>query len=70
MWALDEKVEMPTYEELKKIPIESTPREKEVVKDEEEKKEAAEKAFPFMIRRITILPTKVKRQINLFKGGD
>ena len=50
MWALDPKVKMPTEEELKKIPIENTPREKEEAKDAE--KEATKKMFPFMLRII------------------
>ena len=48
MWALDPKVEMPNEEDLKKMPIENTPKEKKHVEDEE--KEAAKKAFPFMLR--------------------
>ena len=62
MWALDAKVPMPSEEDLKKMPIENTPKEKEEEKDVE--KEAAKKAFPFMIRRITILPTRI------FHGND
>ena len=48
MWALDIKVPMPTEEDLKKMPIENTPKEKEEAKDAE--KEAAKKMFPFMLR--------------------
>ncbi|MAH50831.1 hypothetical protein CMI37_33755 [Candidatus Pacearchaeota archaeon] len=48
MWALDPKVEMPTEEELKKMPIENTPTEKAEYKNT--KKEAAKKMFPFMLR--------------------
>ena len=48
MWALDPKVEMPNEEDLKKMPIENTPKEKKDLEDEE--KEAAKKAFPFMLR--------------------
>ena len=48
MWALDSSVKMPSEEELSKMPIENTPKEKEEAKDAE--KEAAKKMFPFMIR--------------------
>ena len=37
-------------EEIKKMPIENTPKEKEEFKDAE--KEATKKMFPFMIRTI------------------
>jgi hypothetical protein len=50
MWALDAKVEMPTEEELKKMPIENTPKEKDDAENVE--KEAAKKMFPFMLRVI------------------
>ena len=50
MWALDAKVPMPTEEELNKIPVENTPKEKEEAKNSE--KEAAKKMFPFMLRVI------------------
>ena len=50
MWALDAKVAMPSEEELKKMPVENTPREKEKAKTAEE--EAAKKMFPFMLRII------------------
>jgi hypothetical protein len=50
MWALDGSVEMPSEEELKKMSIENTPKEKEEAKDEE--REAVEKMFPFMLRII------------------
>ncbi|MAF25121.1 hypothetical protein CL634_06055 [bacterium] len=57
MWALDKKVKMPTEEELKKMPIENTPKEKEETENAE--KEATKKEFPFMLRvtypRILIL---------------
>ncbi|MAH45257.1 hypothetical protein CMI37_05475 [Candidatus Pacearchaeota archaeon] len=48
MWALDKNVKMPTEDEIKKIPVETTPKEKEEVVDAE--KEAAKKMFPFMLR--------------------
>jgi hypothetical protein len=50
MWALDAKVAMPTEDELKKISIENTPKDKEEAKDAE--REAAKKMFPFMLRVI------------------
>jgi len=50
MWALDKNVPMPSQEELNKMPIENTPKEKEETKDAE--KEAAKKMFPFMLRVI------------------
>ena len=69
MWALDPKVPMPSEEDLKKMPIENTPREDKESK-EDEKKEATKKEFPFMIRKIIILRTKVERQIKPFRTGD
>ena len=48
MWALDASVAMPTEDELGKMPIENTPREKKESKDAE--KESAKKMFPFMLR--------------------
>jgi len=48
MWALDGKVDMPKEEELKKMPIENTPKQKEEAEDAE--KESAKKMFPFMLR--------------------
>ena len=48
MWALDRNVKMPTEDEIKKIPVETTPKEKEEVVDAE--KEATKKMFPFMLR--------------------
>jgi len=56
MWALDKNVPMPTEAELKKMPIENTPKEKEESK--EAGKEATKKMFPFMIRRIVISPER------------
>ena len=48
MWALDPKVPMPTEEELKKNPIEHSPKQKAESLDPDE--EAAKKMFPFMLR--------------------
>jgi hypothetical protein len=48
MWALDPKIAMPTEEELSKMSIENTPKEKEKAIDIE--KEAAKKMFPFRLR--------------------
>ena len=65
MWALDKSVAMPTEEELKKMPIESTPKEEDKAQDDE-KKEAAKKMFPFQIRIIDLrgpqqeLKTRIK----------
>jgi len=47
MWALDAKVAMPTEEELKKMPIEHSPKEK---KEETSEEKAAKKLFPFRLR--------------------
>ena len=47
MWALDPKTEMPPEAELKKMPIENAPKEKE---DSDAEKEAAKKLFPYMLR--------------------
>ena len=47
MWALDSKVAMPTEEELKKMPIEHSPKEK---KEETSEEKAAKKLFPFRLR--------------------
>ncbi len=47
MWAIDKKVAMPSEAELKKIPIENSPKDK---KDAEDEKSAAKKMFPFMLR--------------------
>ncbi len=64
MWALDANVAMPTEGELKKMPIESTPKEKEESK-KEEKKEAAKKMFPFMIRIIDLQkPIDIKTRVK------
>ena len=48
MWALDKSVAMPSEDELKDMPAENPPKEKEETKDEE--REAAKKMFPFMLR--------------------
>ena len=51
MWALDAKVSMPKEDDLKKMPVENAPKQKdETTKDEE--KEATKKMFPFMLRVI------------------
>jgi hypothetical protein len=69
MWAINKEEPMPSEEDLKKMPIENTPRE-EKESEENEKKEATKKEFPFMIRKITILRTKVEREIKPFRTGD
>jgi hypothetical protein len=50
MWALDKNVPMPTEAELKKMPIENTPKEKEKEEEKSAEKKAAKKMFPFMLR--------------------
>ena len=55
MWALDPKIDMPTEEELRKVPVEHAPREKS---EDTEDEAAAKKAFPFMIRKIEYLDDK------------
>ena len=57
MWALNPKLEMPSEDEIKKMPIENEPKEKE--EDSEETK-AAKKQFPFQLK---VTP----RNINLIK---
>jgi hypothetical protein len=61
MWALDPKVNMPTEEELKKMPVEHEPKEKEDDEDTADEA-AAKKTFPFMLRvtypRILIIKEK------------
>ena len=53
MWALDKNVKMPTEDELKKMPIENAPKEKEEAKEAKDaEKEAIKKMFPFMLRVI------------------
>jgi hypothetical protein len=47
MWALDPKIAMPTEEDLKKMPIEHSPKEK---KEETSEEKAAKKLFPFRLR--------------------
>lgn len=63
MWAVDKKVAMPDTEELKKMPIENTPKEKESAEDEE-KKEAAKKLFPFQLRIIDLKKPTTKTVIE------
>jgi len=48
MWALDANVKMPGEDDLKKMPVENTPKEKEEAEDID--KEATKKMFPFMLR--------------------
>jgi len=49
MWALNPEIDMPTEDELKKLPIEHAPKPKE--EEEDTSDEAGEKkAFPFMLR--------------------
>ena len=55
-WALDSNVAMPSEEDLKKLPIEHSPREEEVEETDDEKKGLIKKQFPFRLR-ITDLKT-------------
>jgi hypothetical protein len=48
MWALDSSLKMPSEEDIKKMPVENTPKEKKEALDLE--KEAAKKLFPFQLR--------------------
>jgi len=48
MWALDKNVKMPTEDELKKMPVENTPREEKEAEAADET--ATKKMFPFMLR--------------------
>ena len=57
MWALDRSVAMPSDGDLKEMPVENTPKEKEESKNAN--KEAAEKMFPFMIRKYRLVPVSV-----------
>mgnify|MGYP001167929977 CR=1 FL=1 len=59
MWALDPKVKMPAQDELNKMPIEHSPKEKK--EEDSAEKKAAKKEFPFMIR-IYPKPTKDSKQ--------
>ena len=60
MWALDPKVVMPEEEDLKKMPIEHAPKEKE--EEDTADEAAAKKMFPYMLRvtypKIIILQPK------------
>jgi len=63
MWALDAKMPMPTEDELKKMPVENTPKEKE--KADEADEAGAKKMFPFMLRvtypKILILKERISK---------
>ena len=52
VWALDPKVAMPTEEEIRRMPVENTPREKA---DDDKDKKTGNKSFPFLIK-ITKIP--------------
>jgi len=62
MWALDKSVSMPSEDELDKMPIENSPKEKSDSIDAD--KEAAKKMFPFMLRvtypKVLIIKKKEK----------
>jgi hypothetical protein len=50
MWALDPKVAMPSEDELKKMPVEHEPKEKEEEAGETADEDETTKSFPFMLR--------------------
>ena len=60
MWALDKNVAMPTEDELKNMPVEHEPKEKE---EDSAEKAAAKKMFPFRLRvtypKVVILKERV-----------
>ena len=70
MWALDKGVAMPTDDDLKKMPIENSPKEKEEAEDEEaadEKRSLISKEFPFRLRIIDLKtgnPIKIKDRLQ------
>ena len=59
MWAIDPKAKIPTKEELKKMPIENSPSEKD--EEDERKKKMMEKAFPHMIRIVPLAPENFEK---------
>jgi hypothetical protein len=63
MWAVDKTVAMPDSEELKKMSIENTPKDEEIAEDDE-KKEAAKKLFPFQLRVIDFKKPTTKTVIE------
>lgn len=50
MWALDRKVDMPTEDELNKMPVEHAPKAKEDEEEDTADEKAAKKMFPYMLR--------------------
>jgi len=57
MWALDPSAAMPTEEDLEKLPIEHSPKEKEGNEEAKDgKKGLTQKQFPFRLR-VTDLKT-------------
>jgi len=70
MWALDSNVAMPTEEDLKKMPIEHSPTEKEKGEDKEaggEKKDLTQKQFPFRLRIVDLKtdnPIEIKDRLK------
>ena len=61
MWALDPSVAMPEEDDLKKMPIEHAPKEKE---EDTADKAAAKKMFPYRLRvtypKVIILQPKTE----------
>jgi hypothetical protein len=67
MWALDGNAPMPLEEDLKKMPIEHEPKEKEEDDDEaKDDSDAAKKSFPHMIRIINYKTEKAKKKMKIF----
>ena len=58
MWALDPKLDMPSEDDIKKMPIENEPKEK--TEDSEETK-AAKKLFPFQLKVTPINVDVIKK---------
>ena len=68
MWALDKNVPMPSEENLKEMPIENSPKEKEEEKEEDTKDEkATKKLFPYMIRIIEYNDLKAEASKEITK---
>jgi hypothetical protein len=65
MWALDRSAPMPSEDDLKKIPIEYEPKEKEDDDEAEDDPDAAKKLFPYMIRIIDYKTEKAKKSTKI-----
>jgi hypothetical protein len=62
MWALDPEVEMPSEDDLMKMPVEHEPKSKKEEEDGVADDPDAEKMFPFMLR---IIPKNITTPIIL-----